>query len=366
MSPPVGWQRRQFGRPLLAAAGDDQRLAVAPERVLGGEGRRSHDAWRAAGGGHTEHRHVPRILPVEVDRLVVGRPCQLVHAAVEARRHLDVRLRLAVVLHQPPSVGFVAGTALRAIREPLAVGRVGGRAVERRVVGDPRRRFLGAVGLHDEDVAVGADGLHRVGDRDKGDLAAIRRERDRMRPLTLHGRHVVSGARRQVSRRAAADGHHEQVRPLTGAPGGPVAVEQAVVCPRLHRVLLLALALALVARVVGAVGPHRRGEGQRLAIGRPHDLVGAAVERGQLRRLASGEVEQVDLLSPVSTRQKRQARSVRRPARAAVAAGEGQLPRCAAGESVRSRDCVPRGWPDGRAWRPCRRRGCRLARFADR
>ena len=238
--------------------------------------------------------------------------------------------RRAVVAHQPPAIGLHARLRLRVEGDPLAVGRIGRRAVEAGAGRDLLRRCSSVCG-NGEDVAVRARRFHRIDDGREGDLFPVGRERDRVRAFALQRRHVVVGAGRQILRRSAVDGDDEQVSALAVSPLRPVAVEQGLGDVRLDLAVLGRLRALRVAGVVLAVRVDLRRERDPLAVGRPDDVVGAAGEGGEPRGLAARERHRVDRGVAVAARHEGEALAVRRPPRAVVLAAGGDLPRRAAG-----------------------------------
>ena len=211
---------------------------------------------RCAAGRDRKHRHRAAIFGVEVDRGAVARPARRVDAAIEVVGQAAGSTGCAVQHHQPPLVRFVARLA------PVSDRRWTCRQASR-----PARRRS-----PDSSSAVSAPSLPsrplRRGRRSvlvastasvtagEADRAAVGGEGDRMRPLAFARRHVVVRAGRQIARRSARRRDDEQMHALAVAPRRPVTEQQAIVDPRLDRILLSLVRPRLVARVVLAIWKH--------------------------------------------------------------------------------------------------------------
>ena len=257
-----------------------------------------------------------RLLRGEVERPRVGREGERLDPAVEGLRERPLRARLPVEDHEPPAVGLVAGPQLRAPGEEAAVRAVAAAAVVPRGLGDPLRRAAG--GRHHEHVGVRAPGLVLPVLAREAGLLSVGRDGPVLVPEAE--RRSVVAARGEVDRGPALDRHHEEVVAPTVVPGVPVAEEEVVV--RAGRGGLARLAERLrVAGVVGAAVREDLGDDEQALRVDPLEGVRTGRERGELARLAAGEVERPHLRGAVPRGEEGDPRPVRAPPGARVRGG---------------------------------------------
>jgi hypothetical protein len=126
-------------------------------------------------------------------------PRKLIHPIIKLRQQILDRLRRAVVEHQPELVALVAGPRLRAPRDVLAVGRVGGVEVAAR-----RGADLDWLGRHvgqiqRKDAGAGADGRLRVEVLSEGQFPGVGRKGEAAAAFEREGRNVVGIVGREVA-----------------------------------------------------------------------------------------------------------------------------------------------------------------------
>jgi hypothetical protein len=178
---------------------------------------------------------------------------------------------LAVEEHQLPAIGLEAWAMLRAVGDEPAVGRVRRPAIGRGVRRD-LARLRGRIGQVDqEQVAVGADRLDRVGLLCERQFLRVGRERVVVRTSERERRHVgITWG--DVARRGGTIGRHqEEVAEAAFLPRHPVAEHQAVEHAPLALPALELLEFLLVAPVRRALRVDVRREGDPPAVGRPDD-----------------------------------------------------------------------------------------------
>src|SRR5271155_550320 len=108
-------------------------------------------------------------------------------------------------------------------------------------------------------------------------------------------------------------------------PFGPVAIEELFVDAGLHFGFIFGGVALGIAGIVLAVWIYGRNKRESLAVGRPEFVVRAGGERSEARGLAAFEGDPVNLRSTGARGDEGELPSVRRPARAGVAAAASQL-----------------------------------------
>ena len=154
-----------------------------------------------------------------------GVHCVGFDALIEIFGEIDVLGRAAIVEHQAPAVGFIAGLHLRTIGDPFSVGRIDGAPVVGGIRGDSSRRAR-AGNRYGKEITVGAARFVFIGIGGETQFAAVRRKRNRFGSFQIEGRHVVGRARGEIARRAAVCGRDEEMAALTVPPAGPMAIQQ--------------------------------------------------------------------------------------------------------------------------------------------